>query len=421
MTDNLDMGKIGPVLAAFVVLVLSAILGYAWGASSAEIVDTGIWQLEISYQSIYLQAVADAYAADQNDAQALERLSFICQENDGMNTVFDQAAQRYGAQDPAKQANLDQLRALVNSGAVQQNPDVGVCNFKSITRWAGIFRVLAPILLVLLAAGIVGYGVLGLIQTSEEEVKAPKPAAQPAPAAAAPAPVPAGGPPPAAAATAPAPSKPRAVLPGLGRRKPESEETVVSAASRGAQISAAAEKTDFSEPPLVQFMTTYLHGDDLYDDSFSIETPTGEFLGETGVGVSEATGAGENKSVTAFEVWLFDKNDIRTVTKVLMSDHAFNDDAIRAKLAPKGEAVLAKKGDRIMLDTATLRVQARIVDLSYGLGAMPPNSQFERITIELAAWRRESQPAGGGLPPSAIPPRGTPPSGLPQPPRGGGS
>ena len=122
MTDNLDMGKIGPVLAAFVVLVLSAILGYAWGASSVEIVDTGIWQLEISYQSIYLQAVADAYAADQNDAQALERLSFICQENDGMNAVFDQAAQRYGVQDPAKQANLDQLRTLVNSGAVQQNP-----------------------------------------------------------------------------------------------------------------------------------------------------------------------------------------------------------------------------------------------------------------------------------------------------------
>jgi hypothetical protein len=411
MTDNLDMGKVGPVLAAFIVLVLSAILGYAWGASSAEIVDTGIWQLEISYQSIYLQAVADAYAADGNDAQALERLSFICQDNNGMNTVFDQAVQRY----PAKQANLDQLRTLVNSGVVLQNPDVGVCNFKSITRWATIFRVLAPILLVLLAAGIVGYGVLGLIQASEEEDQAPKAAKPPAAAAAAPAP--AGGPPAAAAATAPAPAKPRVSLPGLGLRKPATEDTVVSAASRGAQISAAAEKTDFSEPPLVQFMTTYLQGDDLYDDSFSIETPTGEFLGETGVGISEATGSGENKSVTAFEVWLFDKNDIRTVTKVLMSDHAFNDDALRAKLAPKGEAVLAKKGDRIMLDTATLRVQARIVDLSYGLGAMPPNSQFERITIELAAWKREGQASGS--PPSA-PARGAPPSGLPQPPRGGG-
>jgi hypothetical protein len=413
MTDNLDMGKVGPVLAAFVVLVLSAILGYAWGASSAEIVDTGIWQLEISYQSIYLQAVADAYAADGDDAQALERLSFICQEKDGMNTVFDQAAQRY----PAKQANLDQLRALADSGAVQQNTDVGVCNYKSITRWATIFRVLAPILLVLLAAGIVGYGVLGLIQASEEEDQAPRPAAKPAGAAAAPAPTPAGGPPPAAAATAPAPAKPRAALPGLGRRKPATEDTVVSAASRGAQISAAAEKTDFSEPPLVQFMTTYLHGDDLYDDSFSIETPTGEFLGETGVGISEASGSGENKSVTAFEVWLFDKNDIRTVTKVLMSDHAFNDDALRAKLAPKGEAVLVKKGDRIMLDTATLRVQARVVDLSYGLGAMPPNSQFERITIELAAWKREGQASGS---PPVAPARGAPPSGLPQPPRGGG-
>jgi hypothetical protein len=97
-------------------------------------------------------------------------------------------------------------------------------------------------------------------------------------------------------------------------------------------------------------MTTYLHGDDLYDDSFSVETSSGEFLGETGVGISETIGAGSDaKRVTAFEVWLFDKNDIRTVTKVLMSDHAFNDDALRAKLAPKGEAVLGEEGPSSIL------------------------------------------------------------------------
>jgi hypothetical protein len=44
---------------------------------------------------------------------------------------------------------------------------------------------------------------------------------------------------------------------------------------------------DAEEPPVVQFMTTYMLGDDLYDDSFSIDAPTGEFLGECGVGISE--------------------------------------------------------------------------------------------------------------------------------------
>ncbi|MCE1255772.1 MAG: hypothetical protein LWX83_19755, partial [Anaerolineae bacterium] len=75
--------------------------------------------------------------------------------------------------------------------------------------------------------------------------------------------------------------------------------------------------------PIAQFMTTYTLGDDLYDDSFSIDSPNGEFLGECGVGVSDTIGVGDPKKVSAFEVWLFDKNDIQTVTKVLMSEHAY--------------------------------------------------------------------------------------------------
>ncbi|MBE0696673.1 MAG: hypothetical protein IH586_07100, partial [Anaerolineaceae bacterium] len=71
-------------------------------------------------------------------------------------------------------------------------------------------------------------------------------------------------------------------------------------------------------PPIVQYLTTYTVGNDLYDDSFSIDSSSGEFLGECGVGISETIGVGDPKKVTAFEVWLFDKNDIQTVTKVLM-------------------------------------------------------------------------------------------------------
>ncbi|MCP4537135.1 MAG: hypothetical protein GY832_08300, partial [Chloroflexi bacterium] len=98
-------------------------------------------------------------------------------------------------------------------------------------------------------------------------------------------------------------------------------------------------------PPLVQFVTNYALGDDHYDPSFSIELENGEFMGECGVGVSESIGVGAPNKVTAFEVWLFDKSDIRTVTKVLLSDYAFSEDALKAKLAPKGEPVLAKLGN----------------------------------------------------------------------------
>jgi hypothetical protein len=138
--------------------------------------------------------------------------------------------------------------------------------------------------------------------------------------------------------------------------------------------------------PLAQFPTTYTVGDDHYDPSFSIELDNGEFMGECGVGISEAIGVGAPSKVTAFEVWLFDKSDIRTVTKVLMSEYAYADEALRAKLAPKGEPVLAEEGQEVVLETKTLRVRARIVEAKYGIGNLPPNSFFERLTIDLISW-----------------------------------
>ena len=169
-----------------------------------------------------------------------------------------------------------------------------------------------------------------------------------------------------------------------------------------ARKAADDQKTDFAAvgevPPVSQYMSTYIIGDDLYDDSFSIETPAGEFLGECGSGISETIGVGDPKKVTATEVWLFDKNDIRTVTKVLMSEHAYNDQALRTKLAPKGEAVLVTPSGVTVLETQTLRVQVRIVDLQYGEGPLPPNSFFERLTVEIAAWSKEGAAGGDGGP-----------------------
>jgi hypothetical protein len=142
--------------------------------------------------------------------------------------------------------------------------------------------------------------------------------------------------------------------------------------------------------PVAQFMTTYMFGDDLYDDSFSIDAPTGEFLGECGVGISDTVGVGEPKRVTAFEVWLFDKNDIQTVTKVVMSSHAFEDSKIRMRLESKGEPVLAEPGKQVLLETATLQLEARIVDMNYGEGAAPDESFFQRLTLELAVWPKDT-------------------------------
>jgi hypothetical protein len=144
-----------------------------------------------------------------------------------------------------------------------------------------------------------------------------------------------------------------------------------------------------SLPSLGHFVTSYALGNDTYDESFSIETSAGEFLGECGVGISETLGSGDPDKVTAFEVWLFDKNDIRTVTEVLMSEHAYNDPDLRASLAPKGEAVLALVNQPLSLETATLRLDVLVTEMTYGEGVLPPNSFFDRLTIELVARAKE--------------------------------
>jgi len=154
-------------------------------------------------------------------------------------------------------------------------------------------------------------------------------------------------------------------------------------------VSQSQAGTEGGEAPAAQFITTYMIGDDLYDDSFSIDAPSGEFLGECGVGISEALAPGEPKRVTAFEVWLFDKNDIQTVTKMLMSKYAYNDPAIRQRLMPKGELLPVSPGQRIILETASLTLEAHVVDTNYAQGTSPAEAAFDRLTLELSVWQKK--------------------------------
>lgn len=140
--------------------------------------------------------------------------------------------------------------------------------------------------------------------------------------------------------------------------------------------------------PVAQFMSTYVIGDDRYDESFTFDAPNGEFLGECGVSVSDVVGSGEPKKISAFEIWLFDKNDVQTVTKVLMSRHGFENPATRQRLEIRGEPILAEAGSQFVLETLTLRLEGRIADIKYGERELPPDSYFERSTVELAVYRR---------------------------------
>jgi hypothetical protein len=178
----------------------------------------------------------------------------------------------------------------------------------------------------------------------------------------------------------------------VGRKKQPAQsapKTAISAPGVAAPTGALVGEGEV-EPSSVKTYT-YVLGDDYFDPSFSIEIGA-DFFGECGIGISETLGAGDPKKVTAFETWLFDKSDIRTVTTVLASEYALEDPGLTEKIQPKreGDDLQEIRPDmEIALDTTALRVKARITELEYAQGNFPPNSFFQKVTFEIRAWVKQ--------------------------------
>jgi hypothetical protein len=75
-----------------------------------------------------------------------------------------------------------------------------------------------------------------------------------------------------------------------------------------------------------------------------------------------------------------------------MSEYAYADDALRAKLSPRGAAILAQPGAPITLETSSLRVQVDVTELEYGEGNLPPGSFFSKLMVELVAMAKPIEP-----------------------------
>jgi hypothetical protein len=162
--------------------------------------------------------------------------------------------------------------------------------------------------------------------------------------------------------------------------------------------------------PVAQFATTYAYGDDHYDLSFTIESTRGEFLGECGVGIGAvigqnpikvAAGSGipawlephtekgvspKHAAVTALEVWIFDKNDIQTITKVLRSAAGFYDPGQRSPANAINEVIPIESGQIVILETRTLRLRVKVLEVNYATALSPGQSVFEHVSLALAVW-----------------------------------
>ncbi len=334
LVDYLRRPAIAAALGALIGLIIGLI--WAWGIQPVVWSDVPPAQLGTTYQEDYLRMAIDSYSVHPDNTLAIQRFNALGSDGPAILTAITN-----------NPSNLDVrvITAFTNvvepSGEAQATSvPTGQTGARSRSA-AAIAIILGAIILF----GLVGYGILKYLIPMFQNTQAVRP---------------------------------------------------TDATRTGDQVTQM-EMTDYQamgqEPPISQFVTTYDLGNDLFDDSFSIDSPSGEFLGECGIGISETIGVGEPKKVQAFEVWLFDKNDVQTVTKVLMSSHAYNDVATYQRMQAKGEPFMVERGKQIVLETATLQLIATVSDASYGQGAMPEQSFFDRLTLEISVWSKKVQPA----------------------------
>lgn len=333
--DTLLQKLKNPMIAAVVAVVVGFAFGltWGWGIQPVEWVDATPELLNADYQREYLRMTIDSFLANSDAALAIQRwqnLGPTAQER------LNEISASPGAQDKAA---IDAFGTLMNA----TSPPVPVVQPEAES---SDNETSPAVKYLLIGLGILAVAVVGFFAV-------------------------------------------RLLRPSISK---SGEETP---AQQAAQFVKSTQQTDYSEmglaTPITQSMTSYVVGDDLYDESFSIESQAGEFMGEYGVGISDTIGVGDPKRVAALEIWLFDKNDIKTATKVLMSEHAYNDPDIRQRLEAKGELVVIGAQKQIMLETETLQLLVTVADLEYGSGPLPPSSYFDRTTLELAIWPRSDR------------------------------
>lgn len=325
------IGRANLIKGVVIFLVGLAIgwLAIGWGLWPVQYYDTDPQDLRGSHKEAWILMVADSYSLNQDDEAARERLRGF-EESEVGEIIFSLIDSKEEEGDLPAAQRLRDLAGAVGLTLPEALPEATPTP-TPVARGPSIFRSLGTVLVVFLFAAlvVVGGGV-ALARWRERRERAPL------------------------------------------RRAPKEELITWEVAE---------------EAPLGQFVTTYTLGDDGYDTSFNIETPAGEFYGACGVGFSEVIGEGTPDKITAFEVWLFDKTDpgnVQTVTKVLMSEHAYGDEALRGKMKDRGEAVLVERGKTIAIKAVGLQLKAKIVDFAYGVSPdLPPNSFFERLTTEL--------------------------------------
>jgi hypothetical protein len=137
---------------------------------------------------------------------------------------------------------------------------------------------------------------------------------------------------------------------------------------------------------LVESTAIYQMGEPDYDEAFDITDPADGFMGQFGLQLIEPFGRERDQAV-ALQAWLWDTSDPDTQFKVLMSEGAYRDTALRSQHAGEHEAISVRPGSEFEMTTHDLVLKGRVEKVSYA-EAEPPRGIFADLRVKLTVCRR---------------------------------
>ncbi len=318
-----------PVVLGVLAGLVGIILGLLWGwyLQPVEWTDASPAMLHSSYQEDYLRMAIDSYGRVPDQSLALRRYESLGASGPSvLATIVSNPGNQ--SQEILSFVNMVQAQAATATPDGGGEPAQGGTSLLSYLLIAGI----------VIVVGVVGFFVMRLMRPLIKKGGEQTPAQQ-------------------------------------------AQQMDREAAKGPTELTSASE-----EQPVFHMFTTYVVGDELYNQFFEINSAEGTYLGQCGVEVADTIPVFEKpKRVRAVGVWLFSVNN-ETTTAILMTPDGYNKAALREQLMKKGEPIMVEPNQVVEIETHALKMHVRVSEVKYGQGTSDEETYFNRLTLELAAW-----------------------------------
>lgn len=152
---------------------------------------------------------------------------------------------------------------------------------------------------------------------------------------------------------------------------------------RNAKSETQREKTEELGEVIEIYTSTYESKDRFYDDSYTIYQDV-EFLGECGIKYARVEDDGED---LGFEVWLFDRDAINTVSILLVPEGSLEDPSDEMNKLLQSSPIThieVKRGEMYVLSTNSVSLQIKVTDL------VQENGKIKNMTVEMTSYKKKS-------------------------------